>query len=285
MTKISVVVPLFNAEQYVARCAEGLLAQDYPTSAYEIILVDNNSTDGSVALVRQYPRIRLLSEPEQGAYMARNRALQHAGGTIIAFTDPDCVPDLGWLKAVAAGMADSGVGILVGSHEFASHSFALSALEAYENTKKAFVLNGTRSEVYYGHANNMAVRSSLFDELGPFVERERGSDTLFVQRCLERYPVDAVRFCPGMRVRHLEMDSVGAYYRKCAIYAASQRRYGQVASARPLNMRERWKVYRTIVHQQRYSWMQALWLLGLLGVGFLHWAWGRHGRSLRGPTR
>ncbi len=284
-TRISVVVPLFNAERYVGQCIQALLTQDYPTDAYEILMVDNNSTDRSATIVRQHRRIRLLSEREQGAYTARNRALPHAVGSIIAFTDPDCVPDRNWLQTIAAGMADPGVGILVGSHQFAPRSFALSALEAYDNVKKAFVLNGARSELYYGHANNMAVRRSLLDELGPFAERYRGSDTLFIQGCLERYSVDAVRFCGDMKVRHLEIDSVGAYYHKCAIYGASQRRYGQIANVRPLDMGERWTVYRRTVRQRRYSPMQALYLLGLLGVGFVYWALGGRAAHLAGEGK
>jgi glycosyltransferase involved in cell wall biosynthesis len=284
-TTISVVVPLFNAERYVEWCIQALLAQDYPTSACEIIVVDNNSTDRSATIVRQHRRIRLLSEREQGAYAARNRALRHAVGTIIAFIDPDCVPDRNWLKTIAAGMADPVVGILVGGHQFAPRSFALSALEAYENAKKAFALNGARSELHYGHANNMAVRRSLLDELGPFAERHRGSDTLLVQRCLERYSVDAVRFCDAMKVRHLEIDSVGAYFHKCAIYGASQRWYRQIANVRPLDMGDRWTVYRRTVRQERYSPMQAVYLLGLLAVGFLYWVWGGRAAPLAGDDK
>jgi len=284
-TKISVVVPLFNSERYVAQCINALLTQDYPADAFEIIMVDNNSTDGSATVVRQHPHIRLLSERRQGAYAARNRGLRHARGAVIAFTDPDCVPGHDWVRTIAAAMADPVVAILVGSHQFASHSFALSALEAYEKVKKAAVLNGAQSELYYGHANNMAVRRSLLDELGPFLERHRGSDTLLVQKCLERYAVDAVRFCGDMKVRHLEIDRVGAYYHKCAIYGASQRWYGQIANVRPLDMGERWTVYRRTVRQQHYSPMHALYLLGLLSVGFLYWAWGGRAAPLAGRAR
>ena len=76
----SVIVPFFNAAAHIRACVEGLLAQDFPFSDYEILMVDNKSTDGSVRIVAEYGRIRLLAEPTQGAYVARNLAAAAAEG-------------------------------------------------------------------------------------------------------------------------------------------------------------------------------------------------------------
>lgn len=103
---------------------------------YEIIMVDNNSTDSSVELVRKYPRIKLLSEQRQGSYAARNRGVAASKGTIIAFTDSDCVPSRNWLKEIESTMADSNVDIVIGSHQLGGDSLLLSMLEEYENEKK-----------------------------------------------------------------------------------------------------------------------------------------------------
>src|SRR4030095_6445847 len=97
------------------------LAQDFSADNYEILMVDNNSTDGSAAIVAEYGRVRLLAEPTQGAYVAPNRAAAAARGQHLAFTDPDCVPDRGWLSSFAASLSDDrvlvGLGIRRPAHE------------------------------------------------------------------------------------------------------------------------------------------------------------------------
>src|SRR5881628_2239659 len=100
--KISVVVPFYNEQRYIGDCIEALLAQDYPGEQYEIILVDNNSSDRSCEIVKSHQRIKLLSEKRQGDFAARNRGLEEAKGGIIAFTDSNCAPAKDWLQKIEA---------------------------------------------------------------------------------------------------------------------------------------------------------------------------------------
>jgi len=71
--RLSVVIPFHGAERWIERCVEGVLSQAYPREAYEVLLVDNNSSDGSAGIVERYPGVTLLHEPAQSAYAARNR--------------------------------------------------------------------------------------------------------------------------------------------------------------------------------------------------------------------
>ena len=84
---ISIVVPVHNEERLIEGCLRALLALDYPRDRYEIIVVDNNSTDRSREIVERFPEVKLLSEKQQGDFAARNRGLSEAKGEIIAFTD------------------------------------------------------------------------------------------------------------------------------------------------------------------------------------------------------
>lgn len=89
---ISVIIPCYNVQAYIEACLESILQQVY--QPLEIIVVDNNSTDETVATVRRiqrkYPEsISLLSESQQGAPAARNRGLQAASGEWIQFMDAD----------------------------------------------------------------------------------------------------------------------------------------------------------------------------------------------------
>jgi glycosyltransferase involved in cell wall biosynthesis len=237
-------------------------------------MVDNNSTDGSAAIIRKHPPIKLLSEQKQGAYAARNRGVAAASGKIIAFTDADCVPASNWLDEIASAMKDPGARIIIGRHEPAGRSLFLRMLEDYENEKNNYIFNSAIKDIYYGYTNNMAVRKALLDEIGPFNEMARGSDVIFVRRCVDGYSCDVVRYCPNIRVRHLEIDSPEKYFRKKFVYGGSIQRYGGVANARPITNRERFLVFRKTVQSQKYSWTRSTLLFGLLFIGFLYWVFG-----------
>jgi len=93
--RVSIIVPVLNRRESIGLCVESLLALDYPS--YEIIIVDNGSTDKSRDVVSKYP-VKLVIETEKGPYYARNDGISIADGEIIAFTDSDCVVDRNWLK-------------------------------------------------------------------------------------------------------------------------------------------------------------------------------------------
>ena len=271
ITRFSVVVPFFNCQRYLEKCIQALLEQTYPSAHYEVIMVDNNSTDDSARIVRKYPRIRLLSELKQGAYAARNLGVSSAGGDVIAFTDPDCVPAPDWLNNLDMAMRNPEVLIVLGAHEFAADSLSLRLLQDYQDAKNHYVFQSRIRTAYYGHANNMAVRRTLFDELGPFEEIPRGADTVMVRRCIDRHSCEAVCYSDAARVRHLEITSVQSYFRKVYIYGQSIRSYGQITRVRPMTNRERLVVFRKTVNAQHYSLARSAHLLSLLFLGWLCW--------------
>lgn len=274
VSRISVIVPFYNSERYIERCIEGLLSQDYPAQEYEVIMVDNGGADRSAGIVQRYPSITLLEEAKRGSYAARNRGLRVAKGDIVAFTDADCVPCRTWLSEIVAAMREPEIGIVLGQRDYEGTSLPLALLEAYENEKHEWVFQSGVPELYYGRTGNMAVRRAIFDELGPFVERDRGSDTIFVRRCVDRRSCAAVRYSPEMRVRHLEINGIRKIYRKYATYGASSREYGRIVEVRTLSDRERMGVFRKVVREERYSWARSALLLSLLALGRFLWGVG-----------
>lgn len=95
---ISFIVPIYNAETYFPSCIESLLHQT--EQDLQIILVDDQSTDGSFAIAQSFatqdPRILLLQQPHAGQSAARNLGLQHAKGEFIAFVDADDTIEPDW---------------------------------------------------------------------------------------------------------------------------------------------------------------------------------------------
>ena len=93
---ISVIIPVFNGVKYIKDCLDSLLNQELKPR--EIIVVDNGSTDETVALVGNYKEISLLEEKIPGAGMARNKGARKAKGSVLAFIDADCQAERDWIK-------------------------------------------------------------------------------------------------------------------------------------------------------------------------------------------
>ena len=279
---ISVVVPFHNAERHLDRCAVGLLRQTYPQSHYEIIMVDNNSTDRSAEVVEGHPEIRLLREPKQGAYAARNHGVAAAQGQIIAFTDADCVVAPDWLEKMSDALSDPWLELAQGGRLFAHDGLDLSLLAAYEAQRAAYIFSARSVGLRSGYTNNMAVRRSAIDRCGPFEEVGRGADTLFVLRVIHEYAsTDVVRYVGDATIRHLEIDSVARWLRKRFIYGQSFERHHAVRKRthRNLTADERNDILRRTIDTNGYSRVEVLRLLILLTLGRYAFVAGR--RSVR----
>jgi GT2 family glycosyltransferase len=95
---ISVVVCTYNGSRTIRECMKGVTALRYPN--YEVIVIDDGSTDGTAEIVRDY-RVRVVSTENRGLSAARNLGLELARGEIIAYTDDDAYPDPDWLHYLA----------------------------------------------------------------------------------------------------------------------------------------------------------------------------------------
>lgn len=100
---VSVIIPCYNAERYIAATIDSVLAQEL--EGIEIIVVDDGSSDGSVALVRsRFPEVRLEQQANAGVAAARNKGLALARGAWVAFVDADDIWLPGKLAAQLAQM-------------------------------------------------------------------------------------------------------------------------------------------------------------------------------------
>ena len=111
MKFVSVIVPVFNNGDRLAKCLKALYVQTYPYADYEVIVVDNNSTERIDSVCEQFPNVRYETESEQGSYAARNRGLSIAKGEVIAFTDSNCIPDAEWIAAGVRALSDTNAGL------------------------------------------------------------------------------------------------------------------------------------------------------------------------------
>lgn len=97
---ISVIIPAFNEEKYLGKCLQALENQDFPKNKYEVIVVNNNSTDSTAIIAHQF-KVKVILEKKRGLVMARNAGLRASQGKIIANLDADCIPSQNWLKIIS----------------------------------------------------------------------------------------------------------------------------------------------------------------------------------------
>ena len=113
MEKISVIVPVYNAGCYLADCIESVLAQTYP--AWELILVDDGSTDQSLALCQRYAeeqeRICVIHQENAGVSAARNAGLAAATGDYLCFIDADDYVQDDYLATLHGALVQSGADV------------------------------------------------------------------------------------------------------------------------------------------------------------------------------
>ena len=115
---ISVVVPTYQRGRSLHRTLRALVAQDLE-APYEVLVVDNGSTDGTRALVKEMAALHPALRPcrldrNAGPGPARNLGWRRARAALVAFTDDDCEPDAGWLRALLDAFEDPSVGVVMG---------------------------------------------------------------------------------------------------------------------------------------------------------------------------
>jgi len=92
--KISIVTPSLNQGQYIEDCIQSALNQNYPN--FEHIIIDGDSTDGTIEILKKYPHLKWISEPDEGQSDAINKGFGMATGDIIAWLNSDdvCCPNV-----------------------------------------------------------------------------------------------------------------------------------------------------------------------------------------------
>jgi len=114
--RISVVIPAYQEAETIDRCLAALAGQTAPAEQFEVIVVDDGSTDGTAERVQAHPGVCLLVQERAGPAAARNRGMDRARGEIVLFTDADCEPAPDWIERMAAPFDDPQVDGVKGAY-------------------------------------------------------------------------------------------------------------------------------------------------------------------------
>jgi len=113
--KASVIIPAFNAEKTIEECLKALKAQSL--KPFEIIVVDDGSTDNTPKIVKKIGGIRLLRQENSGPAKARNFGAENAKGNVLVFTDSDCIADRDFLREITGPFEEKNVAGVQGKYK------------------------------------------------------------------------------------------------------------------------------------------------------------------------
>ena len=203
---VSVVIPSYNMRQGIGRCLDALQRQ-VGEVGFEVIVVDS-STDDSVDTIRSHPLPVTLDVQRERKFPgdARNIALTHARGKLIAFTDADCLPAPDWIESiVAAHKAHPDEPVIGGVIENANPDSYVS-WGAHLCSFAQWLPRGTIQRMDEVPTCCLSVKREIFERAGSFEEGVYSSDSAFFWRLAE---IGIRPLClPTIRVAHVNVDRV-----------------------------------------------------------------------------
>ncbi len=209
---ISVIVPVQNMADSIGDCVAALLRQTLPIRAYEILVVDDGSTDDSVRIARQAGATRVLSKAPGGfAAAARNLGIREARGEILCFTDADCRPHPDWLAQITTPFADPEIAGAKGTYSTDQRSVVARFVQL-EYEEKYDHLRG-QERISFIDFYSAAFRRQVLISNDGFDERFPNSEDRELSFRLATRGYKMV-FQPSALVNHIHADNLPGYFRK-----------------------------------------------------------------------
>ena len=135
---VSVILCTYNRGEMLRECLDSILSQEYPKKEYELIVVNDGSTDNTEDILKKYEekalcKFKWTSQKNSGLRVSRNKGIKSAKGEIICFTDDDCIADKTWIKNIVNGYESEAIGGVGG--KIISHN-AKNVIDKYADEKK-----------------------------------------------------------------------------------------------------------------------------------------------------
>jgi glycosyltransferase involved in cell wall biosynthesis len=216
--KVSIVVCAYNAERTINACLASMRELRYPS--YEVIVVNDGSTDATREIALRYPEVVLIDQANLGLSVARNVGAAAATGEIVAYTDSDCVADPDWLTYLVYKFRDGFVAVGGPNLPPPEDSRVPACVAASPGGPTHVLLSDDVAEHIPGC--NMAFRKSALEEIHGFdaTYRAAGDDVDLCWRLqIAGYPIG---FSPAAMVWHFRRNTMGAYLRQQMGYGKAE---------------------------------------------------------------
>lgn len=194
--RISVIIATYNRASLLQQALDALAKQDFPKENFEVIVVNDGSTDRTHDLLQSLQsilpyKLHVLYQQNRGPAAARNAGINMAQGEIVAFTDDDCVPDSNWLSAVDRNMNNLRLAGLQGS-TYTERNKITPLTHQIDNEKG----NASVPTCNAAYRRELLLKVGQFDDQFPFPHNEDADLAWRIKK------IGAVQFCADMRVFH-----------------------------------------------------------------------------------
>ena len=225
---ISVIMPVRNEAKHIHDTLTQIIKQDYPVDAFEVLVVDGESTDGTRAIVealaKKHPQVRLLANPNRWSSAARNVGVQAAKGNLILIVDGHChVPDEHLLEAVADAFKRSGADCL-GRPQPQDIQNASSLQRAIAAARSSWLGHHPSSFIYSSeerivpaHSVAVAYRKEVFDDVGLFDESFDACEDVELNHRVDQANLRCL-FTPKIAVHYEPRGSLRGLFRQLVRY-------------------------------------------------------------------
>jgi len=193
---ISIIIPTYNSSKYIEKCLTAISDNNYPKEKFEIIVIDNGSTDETLSIVHKFTPNSFVYERVNISAL-RNLGVSKAKGSLVAFIDSDCIISKDWI-ASAIKIADNNPNNLGA----AGYPYSLPDDPSWLERAWDTTVHARRKEKNFLSAGNILMRRSTFIRLGGFDEKMvTGEDYELCQRI--RKAGLTIIFSPHLRAVHL----------------------------------------------------------------------------------
>jgi len=165
---VSVIIPVFNASNSIGLCLDALQQQTYSENCYEIIVVDDGSTDDSANIIAEH-RVHYCYQNNSGPAKARNKGASEASGEILLFTDSDCVPDSNWIEEMVKSFDDKRVMAVKGIYRSENNSLVARFVQI--EFEERYKILAEYDSIDMVDTYSAAYRNEIFKSLGGFDSR------------------------------------------------------------------------------------------------------------------
>ena len=226
--QISVIVPVRDEEQFVARTLDALVAQDFDPWQYEILVVDGHSSDNTPRIVAEYaakfPHLRMYDNPRRWSSAARNIGVRHARGEFILIVDGHCeLTDRMYLQKLVAAFERSGADC-VGRPQPLDVTHATPLQRAIAAARQSRLGHHPDSYIYStregdvpAHSVAVAYRRGVFERVGLFDDRFDACEDVELNHRIDRAGLRCF-FTPDVAIRYEPRGTLAGLFRQLVRY-------------------------------------------------------------------
>ncbi len=194
---VSVIIPARNEEKNIGALLQSLQRQDYPKQSFEVIVVDDHSSDSTAEIVNKFPGIKLLQLEGEIINSYKKKAIEKgiaaASGELIITTDADCIPLPGWLKVMVAFKETTNAVLIVAPVVFNCNAQMIQIFQAMDFMILQGITGASVFKKMHSMCNgaNLAYERKVFFEVEGFTGIDQiasGDDMLLMHKIAKKYP-------------------------------------------------------------------------------------------------